>query len=313
MRKILSLGGLLALTLVIGCGSGGSSGNASTVAPSTSNTTATTTTATTATTTTSATTGPVGTSGRLRFLSYNVAGLPGFLSGSSPTQNTPQISPKLNTYDLVVAQEDFWYPAILAGGNNHAYKSVPMTGHRTLVNDGLNRFSRSPFLLHQRTGWNDRHGVTGNANDALSSKGFSVAIHELAPGVEVHVWNHHADAGSSQGDLTARARNFDQMANAILSFSAGQALIIAGDTNLKDTRPSDVTVLSDFIGRLGLTDSARALGKGEFIDRVFVRSSTNLTLTPVLWRHADEFVDSSGADLSDHPALNVDLDWVHTP
>jgi len=310
----MCLGGLLALTLVIGCGSGGSSGGgASTVAPSTSNTTATTTTSTTATTTTSATTGPVGTSGRLRLLSYNVAGLPGFLSGSNPTQNTPQISPKLNTYDIVLVQEDFWYHAVLAGGTTHAHESVTQTGHTTLMNDGLNRFSQPPFLLHQRTGWNDRYGVVSNSNDALSSKGFSVAVHELAPGVEVHVWNHHADAGSGQGDLTARARNFDQLADAILSFSAGQAVIVAGDTNLKDTRPSDVAVLTDFLGRVGLTDSARALGKGEFIDRVMVRSSANLTLTPVLWRHADEFQDASGNDLSDHPALNVDLDWVHTP
>lgn len=313
MRKILCLSGLLALTLLTGCGSGGSSGRgASTVAPSTSASTTATTTATTATPT-SASTGPVGTSGRLRLLSYNVAGLPGFLSKSNPTQNTPQISPKLNAYDLVVVQEDFWYHAVLAGGTTHAHESAPMTGHTTLVNDGLNRFSQSPFLLHQRTGWNDRHGVVSNSNDALSSKGFSVAVHELAPGVEVHVWNLHADAGSDQGDLTARARNFDQLANAILSFSAGQAVIVAGDTNLNDTRPSDVTVLNDFLGRVGLTDAAQALGHPEYIDRVMVRSSANLTLTPVLWRHADEFQDAAGNDLSDHPALNVDIDWVHTP
>ena len=313
MQKILSLAGLLALGLTIGCGSGGSSSHrgASTVAPATS-TIATTTSATTAATT-SATTGPIGTSGQLRLLSYNVAGLPQFISGSNPQQNSQQISPKLNAYDLVLVQEDFWYHASIAGGTNHPNLSLAQTNYPALVNDGLNRFSLSSFLLHQRTGWNDRFGVVGSANDALSNKGFSVAVHELAPGVEVHVWNHHADAGHEQGDLTARARNFDQLASMILSFSAGQALIIAGDTNLKDTRPSDVAVLNDFIGRLNLTDSARALGKGEFIDRVFVRSSANLTLTPVLWRHADEFIDAAGADLSDHPALNVDIDWVHTP
>jgi endonuclease/exonuclease/phosphatase family metal-dependent hydrolase len=306
MRNILNLRGLLALMVAlsasVGCGSGGGSNHvASTVAPST---TAATTTSTTAVPT-SATTGPIGTSGQLRLLSYNVAGLPQFISGSSPQQNSQLISPKLNTYDLVLVQEDFWYHAAIAGGTTHPNLSQAQTGYTSLVNDGLNRFSTSSFLLHQRTGWNDRHGVVGSANDALSAKGFSVAVHDLAPGVEVHVWN--------QGDLTARARNFAQMANAILSFSAGQAVIVAGDTNLKDSRPSDATVLNDFIGLVGLTDSARALGKGEFIDRVFVRSTANLTLTPVRWRHADEFIDASGNDLSDHPALNVDIDWVHTP
>ncbi|MBL4846700.1 MAG: hypothetical protein JKY65_14355 [Planctomycetes bacterium] len=317
MRKIirgLCALNLVALSVVVGCGSGGgSSRGASTVAPSTSSTPAATTTSTTTAVTTSATTGPVGTSGQLRLLSYNVAGLPQFLSGSSPQQNSSQISLKLNTYDLVLVQEDFWYHASIAGGTTHPFLSAAQTNYPTLVNDGLNRFSQSPFLLHQRFGWNDRYGVINSSNDALSNKGFSVAVHELAPGVEVHVWNHHADAGSAQGDLTARARNFEQMANAILSFSQGQAVIVMGDTNLDDTRPIDVTILSDFMGRVGLTDTARALGKGEFICRVLVRSSANLTLTPVRWRHADEFIDASGADLSDHPALNVDIDWVHTP
>ena len=255
----------------------------------------------------------MGTSGRLRFLSYNVAGLPQIVSSVTPTRNSPLISPKLNGYDLVLVQEDFYYHAAIAGGTTHPYESAPLTQYSTLVNDGLNRFSQSPFLLHTRTIWNDRYGVTSHANDALSSKGFSVAIHELAPGAEVHVWNLHADAGSDPGDLSARARNFDQLASAILSFSANAALIVAGDTNLDPTRPTDVTVLTDFLGRVGLTDSARTLGQGEYIDRVMVRDSANLTLTPATWRHADEFKDASGAPLSDHPALHVDIDWVYVP
>lgn len=314
MKRVLMALGACAVAFSLGCSGGSSgSGSASSAAPTTSATTASATTIATVAPPSSASTGPVGTSGRLRFLSYNVAGLPQIVSSVTPLRNSPQISPKLNGYDLVLVQEDFYYHASIAGGTTHPYESAPLTQFSTLVNDGLNRFSLSPFILHTRTIWNDRHGVTSHANDALSSKGFSVAIHDLAPGVEVHVWNLHADAGSDAGDLTARARNFNQLAAAIASFSGNAALIVAGDTNLSPSRPGDVAVLTDFLGRVGLTDAARALGHGEHIDRVMVRDSAHLTLTPVLWRHADEFKDASGAPLSDHPALHVDIDWVEIP
>src|SRR5688572_5820705 len=45
--------------------------------------------------------------GTIRFLTYNVAGLPEGVSKSHPAANTPLMSPLLNDFDLVVVQEDF--------------------------------------------------------------------------------------------------------------------------------------------------------------------------------------------------------------
>jgi hypothetical protein len=41
-------------------------------------------------------------SGTFEALTYNVAGLPQGLSSSNPAEFTPQISPLLNSYDLVL-------------------------------------------------------------------------------------------------------------------------------------------------------------------------------------------------------------------
>ena len=47
--------------------------------------------------------------GRFNVLSLNVAGLPEVLSSSNPKENTLQMSPLLNGYDIVSIQEDFAY------------------------------------------------------------------------------------------------------------------------------------------------------------------------------------------------------------
>src|SRR5690606_34665702 len=47
--------------------------------------------------------------GRLRLLTYIVAGLPAIVSASDPDENTRKVSPLLNGYDIVLAQEDFSY------------------------------------------------------------------------------------------------------------------------------------------------------------------------------------------------------------
>ncbi|HBP18617.1 MAG TPA: endonuclease [Planctomycetes bacterium] len=316
-RKVLALLVVsgFALSALGGCSNSSSSkgGFASTTAASTSSTPSAVSTASTSPTTTAAPVTSAATlaSGRIKLLTYNVAGLPQGISGSDPARNTPLISPKLNDYHLVLVQEDFWFHDALKKDATHPHQSAHHRGYTTPVGDGLNRFSIWPFRDHSRLRWSDCNGWTGAANDCLSSKGFSFAIHELAPGVELHVYNLHADAGSSTGDEDARAKNFVQLERWIAAFSAGEALIVAGDTNLKDgsQRPRDGVVLDDFLQNTGLSEVARVLGQPSMIDRIMYRSSTKLELTPVGWREATEFTDSSGLDLSDHPAIHVDFDY----
>lgn len=252
-----------------------------------------------------------GTSGTFSVLTYNVAGLPQGLSQSDPATNSPLISPKLNAYDLVLVQEDFTYHPQIASSALHPHQSVAQTGVSRLMNDGLNRFSQFPFGNLTRVMWSACNGVINGSNDCLATKGFSFARHTIAPGVEVDVYNLHADAGGGQDDQNARTQQFAQLATYIQAFSAGRAVIVAGDTNLKGTRrPQDETTLTDFMGIVGLTDTARYLGAPEDIDRILWRDGPQLRLVPRRWREADEFKDAAGNDLSDHEAVHVDFDWT---
>jgi hypothetical protein len=223
------------------------------------------------------------------------------------------ISPLLNTYDLVLAQEDFFYHADLASQAQHPQQSTPQTGVSTLSNDGLNRFAQSSFTGFDRQTWQVCNGLFTNANDCLASKGFSFARHTLAPGVEIDVYNLHADAGSSADDNSARAVQMAQLVTYIIAHSQGRALIVAGDTNLGGFDPNDEPTLQTLLVGGGLTDSARFLGQPETIDRVMFRSSSKLILTPTSWRRASEFIDSNGTPLSDHDAIHVDMSWQLMP
>jgi hypothetical protein len=296
---------------ISGCGGGGKRGT--TTAPITSSSTAPTgssSTAPTASATTPGATGQPLATGTLRVLTYNVAGLPQGLSKASPATNTVLISPRLNTYDLVVAQEDFWYHTDLASAAQHPFQSLPGSPRGTLVNDGLNRFSRSPFSDFDRQTWTRCHGLFSAGADCLAAKGFSVARHDLAPGVTIDVYNLHADAGGDTGDIDARVAQFAQLSQFMQAYSSTHAVIVAGDTNLKGAkRPRDDQTLLDFLGAQGLQDSARVLGAKEDIDRIMFRSSADVELIPLRWREADEFVDANGQDLSDHEANNVDFEW----
>src|SRR5690606_18150560 len=103
--------------------------------------------------------------GQFRALTYNVAGLPEPLSGSEPSINTPEISPLLNGYDLVLVQEDWAIPDpppgppfdqfelyhdLLVADVTHPYLSEPepiplgtdANRPTALLSDGLNRMSR---------------------------------------------------------------------------------------------------------------------------------------------------------------------------
>ncbi|MCW8138208.1 MAG: hypothetical protein KIT58_04815 [Planctomycetota bacterium] len=294
---------LLLAGLVAGCGgssSGGGGGAASTTAaPVSSGTPAPATTATSTLPT-----------GVVEVLSYNVAGLPQGISSSDPVRNIPQISPLLNAYELVLVQEDFWYHVELARDARHPFQSPPLVGHSTPMNDGLNTFSQSPFHSLTRVKWSRWHGLLSHSNDGLASKGFTFARHVFGPGVEVDVYNLHADAGRDQGDIDARRAQFAQLATFIEAFSVDRPLIVAGDTNLKATTPQDEVILVDFMARVGLADAARTIGGlPESIDRVMLRGTADVALAPLRWRFADEFVDAAGGPLSDHKAVHVAVEW----
>lgn len=246
-----------------------------------------------------------GPSGEILALTYNVAGLPEGLSRSDPVRNTPLISPKLNAYDLVLVQEDFTYHDLLITQVDHPHRSTPKTPETRLTSDGLNRLSRSPFSGFERHQWRTCHGGLDSGSDCLAEKGFSVATHSFLEGVEVDVYNLHMDAGGGEEDGAARSDQVEQLLETLLLRSAGRAVIVGGDTNLRATREGDAARLERLVAGAELTDACAAANCPDpnHIDRFFFRNGAEVRLEVLGWTEDRSFVDEAGEDLSDHPAI----------
>jgi hypothetical protein len=267
--------------------------------------------------------------GTFSVLTYNVAGLPEGLSGSHPVANHPQISPLLNAYDLVEVQEDFAYHDLLVADLTHPHQSIKDTnpgpwGEQLgyAFGDGLNTFSRLAFADFTRVTWNECFGLVSNASDCLTPKGFSFQRHELAPGAFLDVYNWHADAGGDPEDQAARRSNTRQLYDFIAANSAGNAVLVLGDTNSRYTRDGDV--LPEMLAAVGLTDVWVELERGgalpslgssltagcaadpsggdcERVDKILYRSSATLALEALDHEVlAELFSDTAGEPLSDH-------------
>ncbi|MGW7518264.1 jacalin-like lectin [Streptomyces sp. NPDC054796] len=261
--------------------------------------------------------------GDLSTLTYNVAGLPEGISSSHPARNTPLISPRLGAYDLVNVQEDFNYHAALYADDDHPFRT-PTSGIAGF-GDGLNTLSDVPFDDFQRVDWDRCHGT-----DCLTPKGFTLARVRLAEGVFADVYNVHANAGTTDGDLAARRANLDQLATFIAENSGGNAVVVMGDTNTRYTREGDN--IRDFAARNGLTDAWVELVRGgsappagsdallcdpahvtdtcEVVDKVLYRSGPLVRLTATGYHNAHtDFLDGAGEPLSDHYPHTVGLHW----
>ncbi len=163
--------------------------------------------------------------------------------------------------------------------------------------------------------WTQCNGMNGDPAqgeaDCLAFKGFDVASHSLANGVTVDVYDLHGEAADTPQDLAVRALDFQELAAFINQHSAGNAIILAGDTNL---RAAEAQVWTDFLTSTGLTDTCAVLDCGTDatrLDRATFRSSDKLTLTPTSRQfEAAKFVDSAGMSLSDHDPLKVVFHWT---
>ncbi|WLW51311.1 jacalin-like lectin [Streptomyces sp. YU58] len=283
--------------------------------------------ATGATPAAAATTGTSATTGTFNVLTYNVAGLPEGLSSGSPEKNTPLISPRLGAYDIVNVQEDFNYHAALYAGDDHPYRTATSGG--VPFGDGLNTLSDLPFEDFERVKWKSCTGT-----NCLTPKGFSLARVRLAEGAFVDLYNVHTNADSTDDALAARRANITQLSDFIRANSAGNAVIVMGDTNTRYTRSGDnIRTLAD---DNGLTDAWVQLAKGgvrptqgadalvcpttappndcEVVDKVLYRGSKLLSLSATRYNNDwASFLDSAGANLSDHFPHAVDFSYTLSP
>jgi hypothetical protein len=278
-------------------------------------------------------TGPAG-AGTFTALTYNVAGLPASFGGEGELNNV-HVSPLLNGYDLVLIQEDFFFHEDLTSAIDYPYQTDKDTSGVTGSGDGLIRMAQHPFGEFQRVPWVACFGTLTNSSDCLTPKGFSVARHQLEPGVLLDVYNLHAEAGSDAGDFAARQAGLRQLVEFAKVFSAGNAVLLAGDWNSRYTREGDI--LQEVVAGLALSDAWVELTRGgvfpdrgprvddcqldglaggdcEIIDKFLYRASASLVLTPLTYDvPAAEFSDAMGVPLSDHDPVVVTFAYQSVP
>ncbi|WP_210584477.1 jacalin-like lectin [Streptomyces sp. GESEQ-35] len=262
--------------------------------------------------------------GSFNVLTYNVAGLPLGLGDSDPETNTPLIGQRLGPYDIVNVQEDFNYHASLYANDAHPYRTATSGGAG--IGDGMNTLSDYAFEDFERVKWN---ACTGT--NCLTPKGFSLTRVRLAEGVFMDLYNVHTNADADDAALAARRANVEQLSDFIQANSAGNAVIVMGDTNTRYTRAGDN--IRTLVSENGLTDAWVDLVKGgtppaqgsdalvcdaaaptndcEVVDKVLYRGSDLVSLDATRYNNEwKSFLRSDGEHLSDHFPHTVDFSYT---
>jgi Endonuclease/Exonuclease/phosphatase family len=251
-------------------------------------------------------------SGKLSLVTYNVAGLPEAVSHLRPVANLPVVGRLLNQYDVALVQEDYAYPNDLRRFITLPYRTDGFVrGKRIDFGDGMSEFSRLPFAQFEREAWNACNGYVDAYFDCWTPKGLAFARHELATGVTVDVYDVHLDAGGAPGDRAAREAQMLQLSAAIELHSAGHAVILGGDTNIREDQSALLERFERETGLVNVCDALRCPDPGR-IDRVFYRNAGGVSFRPLIWRTDARFVDRLGRPLSDHLPVAVTFEW-HAP
>ena len=269
-------------------------------------------------------------SGFFSVLTYNVAGLPGFISSAitGRSRSIAEIGKKINPFDIVNVQEDFNYNnSLYFGGNQHPYRTRPKG--RVPFGDGLNTLSRFPMSDVVRVPWKKRTGA-----DFLTPKGFTLVKVEIVAGIWLDVYNVHANAQNNRRASGARRDNLNQLRDYIGENSSENALIIMGDFNAHYSFGDDN--LHDFMESTTLVDSWVELQNGglmpeakhafkpphmlsignqsESIDKILYRSNGRLNLAARDYNIENNlFTNTKGLPLSDHYALAANFNWAIHP
>jgi endonuclease/exonuclease/phosphatase family metal-dependent hydrolase len=251
--------------------------------------------------------------GKLEVATYNVHGLPSFVTGDETLVRLRAISPRLRGLDVVGIQEDFLdhgHPLLLGKVDQPVRLRFSRKIEGRVYGSGLTTLARGKLVAKHEVHFTTFHGIAGSGSDGFASKGFQITRVQLAAGVELDVYNAHLDAGGSAGDSRARAVQVAQITSAMRGVSGGRAVLFLGDTNLKAKRSADGAILQRWFEATGLRCACaarreRCCGR---IDRVLYRSGVGLRLSVEAWK-VEDFRDSRRAPLSDHSPIRARLHW----
>ena len=250
----------------------------------------------------------------IKILVYNTHGLPSAFAGDDPEERFPLIGEKTKAYQLSLLQEDFAHHelllknlnkesiAIRGNGNNKSFCPFCSGSGLTMISN----FEREWQLEVNSEAFNSCSGWLGDLNDCFASKGFQLARIETPSEKYVFILNTHLDAGRSTSDRKVRADQLNQILAKVEKIIDGEALIVAGDLNLRWNDPQDSHLLETFKKDLGLLDSFGGVKNRPSLDYILYRNGTDTTLE-VLEVGIDPDFQYDNKPLSDHPALFIRL------
>ena len=253
----------------------------------------------------------------IEILVYNTHGLPSAFAGDDPEERFPLIGEKTKGYQLSLLQEDFAHHELLL--KNLGKESVAIRGNdnnKSLCpfcsGSGLTMISnleKEWQLEINSEAFNSCSGWLGGLNDCFASKGFQLARIQTPSGKYMFILNTHLDAGRSTSDRKVRADQLNQILAKVEKVIDGEALIVAGDLNLRRNDPQDSHLLEAFKKDLDLLDSFEGVKTDKnrpSLDYILYRHGTDTTLE-VLEVGINSDFQYDNKPLSDHPALFIRL------
>jgi len=253
-------------------------------------------------------------------VSYNTHGLHRWISRDDPEARFPVIGERVRAgYDVVLLQEvfvaDYGRRLGFGGGEWVVYLgNGPRPGPFGLMaycgacGAGLVGAVRRPLEVAAVAAepFTICAGKIRGAHDCWATKGMLFLRLRTPSGEEVDVYDLHLDAGDRGADFRARRAQVGHLGRELQTRSAGRAVVVAGDFNLKQGVQRDRELLDRFRAESGLLDSlARPAPErwGEVMDYILYRPGRDVALTVAEAGEARELLDAAGTPLSDHPAL----------
>ena len=259
--------------------------------------------------------------GDIRILTYNVHGLPSEITGDDTTSRIEQIATILSTsdYDIIGMQEE-WIDSdheILVENSGYSYvdRFDEKLDASKVYGAGLATWSDLPITNSTHFFYPSCYGYIENASDCFASKGLQMTEIALSETISetstLHFYNTHLEAGNGTEDSDIRGEEIAQIISIINEHSADHPVVFVGDFNLSFSDSVDNAQLQSLMQDANLTHACMAVDcpEADHIDQIFLRSSSEISLSVESWSRESQFVDADNVDLSDHPAISADLHW----
>ena len=253
----------------------------------------------------------------IKLLTYNTHGLPEIFTGDDPGKRFPLIAKEINRYQISLLQEDFAHHELLLNnlkkgssaerGNVSQFTFCPICSGSGLTT--ISNLEKDWELEFYSEAFNTCSGWLGKLNDCFASKGFQLIRVKSPSGKQFFILNTHLDAGRHDSDRKVRENQLNQISTKVKQKLIDEALILAGDLNLKWNDAQDRSLLENFKNDLDLSDPIDGIQVERgwpVIDYIFYRNGEEISFE-VLESGQDLNFQTEEGHLSDHPALYLKL------